>query len=82
MSGLMGQQQGASENAIGQQQQIQDFINGPLQSIMQSAGGLQMLQSLLGGPNNLTNSTGVKNGGTGGGGASYNISTGGAGVSF
>jgi len=70
---LMGQQQGSSETAIGQQEQIQNFINGPLQSIMQSAGGLQMLQSLLGNPQALTQSEGGSNGATPPGSGSFNV---------
>ena len=82
MGNMIGQQQGTSESAINQQQEIQNFINGPLQSIMQSAGGLQMLQGLLGNPATLTDSQGTKNGGAPGGGGNYSLGTSGANVSF
>lgn len=79
MANLIGQQQQSSYDAIGQQADMQNFINGPMQGIMNSAGGMQMLQSLIGSPQLLNQS--MANGSAPGAGPSYNVGTSGVGIS-
>jgi len=82
MQQLIGQQQGSAENALGMQEQVQGYTSAQLQNMLNSSGGLQVMQGLLGNLTPLTEQRSVANGGISGGGVSGNIGTSGANLSF
>lgn len=82
MSGLLDQQNANASGAIGQQSDIQNFINGPMQGLMNSTQGMQFMQSLLGNPTALTQQQSTTNGATSGGGLGGSFGTSGANLNF
>ena len=82
LQSLAGQQQGATENALGMQQQVQGYTSAEMQNLLNSSGGLQVMQGLLGDITPLTQQNSIANGGIPGSGANWNIGTSGANVSF
>jgi len=73
MSGLLDQQNANTSGAIGQQQQMQDFMNGPMAGFMNSTAGMQFMKQMLGDPNNLSQQYSSANGATSGNSGSFNV---------
>lgn len=72
-AGLLDSQNQNASTAIGQQQQVQDFINGPMAGFLNTTQGMQFMKQMIGDPTTLTEQQATSNGATAGGSGSIQV---------